>query len=60
MIISVLWLLICMMSYSFSVNVIADAVGKIARQSIIDAGTYFNFRCRLDAAYKLKTWAETH
>tara|TARA_S200002703_G_scaffold153012_1_gene154067 strand:- start:677 stop:2437 length:1761 start_codon:yes stop_codon:yes gene_type:complete len=40
---------------------IADAVGKIARQSIIDAGVYFNLRCPLDAAYKIgTTWAETH
>ena len=40
---------------------IADAVGKIARQSIIDAGVYFNLRCPLDAAYKIgNNWAETH
>jgi len=40
---------------------IADAVGKIARQSIIDAGVYFNLRCPLDAAYKIgNSWAETH
>jgi len=40
---------------------IADAVGKIARQSIIDAGVYFNLRCPLDAAYKVgNNWSETH
>ena len=40
---------------------IADTVGKIARQSIIDAGVYFNLRCPLDAAYKIgNSWAETH
>ena len=40
---------------------IADAVGKIARQSIIDAGVYFNLRCPLDAAYKIgNNWAQTH
>lgn len=40
---------------------IADAVGKIARQSIIDAGVYFNLRCPLDAAYKIGTnWSQTH
>ena len=39
----------------------ADEVGKIAVQSIKDAGTYFNFRCPLDAEYKIgKTWADTH
>jgi len=40
---------------------IADTVGKIARQSIIDAGVYFNLRCPLDAAYKIgNNWAQTH
>jgi DNA polymerase I len=40
---------------------IADAVGKIARQSIIDAGVYFNLRCPLDAAYKVgSNWSQTH
>tara|TARA_R100001530_G_scaffold88489_1_gene61621 strand:- start:5087 stop:6853 length:1767 start_codon:yes stop_codon:yes gene_type:complete len=39
----------------------ADEVGKIAVQSIKDAGTYFKFRCDLDAKYKIgKTWADTH
>ena len=39
----------------------ADEVGKLAVQSIKDAGTYFNFRCPLDAEYKIgTTWAETH
>ena len=42
-------------------SAIADAVGKIARQSIIDAGVYFKLRCPLDAQYKIgKTWADTH
>ena len=40
---------------------IADTVGKIARQSIIDAGVYFNLRCPLDAAYKVgSNWSQTH
>ena len=40
---------------------IADTVGKITRQSIIDAGVYFNLRCPLDAAYKIgNNWAQTH
>ena len=58
---SVLWLLMCMMSYNFSVNCFADEVGKLAVQSIKDAGSYFNFRCPLDAEFKIgKTWADTH
>jgi DNA polymerase I-like protein with 3'-5' exonuclease and polymerase domains len=39
----------------------AEEAGKAARQSIIDAGTYFNLRCPLDGEYKIgKTWKETH
>jgi len=39
----------------------ADEVGKIAVQSIKDAGTYFNLRCPLDAEYKIgNNWANTH
>ena len=39
----------------------ADEVGQLAVQSIKDAGTHFNFRCPLDAEYKIgNTWAETH
>lgn len=39
----------------------ADEVGKIAVQSIKDAGTYFNLRCPLDAEYKIgNNWASTH
>jgi len=39
----------------------ADEVGKLAVQSIKDAGTHFNFRCPLDAKFKIgNTWAETH
>jgi DNA polymerase-1 len=40
---------------------IAQEAGKTARQSIIDAGTYFNLRCPLDGEYKIgKSWKETH
>ena len=51
-----------MMSYNFSVTSdYADEVGELAVQSIKDAGTHFNFRCPLDAEYKIgKTWADTH
>ena len=39
----------------------ADEVGKIAVQSIKDAGTYFNLRCPLDAEFKIgSNWADTH
>ena len=39
----------------------ADEVGQLAVQSIKDAGTHFNFRCPLDAEFKIgNTWAETH
>ena len=39
----------------------ADEVGQLAVQSIKDAGTHFNFRCPLDAEYKIgNTWADTH
>jgi len=39
----------------------ADEIGELAVQSIKDAGTHFNFRCELDAQYKIgKTWADTH
>ena len=40
---------------------IAHEVGKLAVQSIKDAGTFFNFRCPLDGEYKIgDNWAETH
>ena len=40
---------------------VAEEAGKAARQSIIDAGTYFNLRCPLDGEYKIgKSWKETH
>ncbi len=40
---------------------IAEEAGKAARQSIIDAGIYFNLRCPLDGEYKIgKSWKETH
>jgi DNA polymerase I-like protein with 3'-5' exonuclease and polymerase domains len=39
----------------------AEEVGKAAKQSIIEAGEYFNLRCPLDGEYKIgKNWAETH
>ena len=40
---------------------IAEEAGKAARQSIIDAGIYFNLRCPLDGEYKIgKSWRHTH
>jgi len=40
---------------------LSDEVGELAKQSIIDAGIYYNFRCPLDAEYKVgKNWADTH
>lgn len=40
---------------------VAEEAGKAARQSIIDAGIYFNLRCPLDGEYKIgKSWRETH
>ena len=39
----------------------AEQAGQIARQSIVDAGIHFNFRCPLDGEYKIgNNWAETH
>lgn len=39
----------------------ADAVGKCAVQSIVEAGEFFNMKCPLDGAYKVgANWAETH
>jgi DNA polymerase I-like protein with 3'-5' exonuclease and polymerase domains len=39
----------------------AERAGQIARQSIIDAGEFFKFRCPLDGEYKIgNNWAETH
>ena len=39
----------------------ADKVGKLAVDSIIKAGTYFNLRCPLDGEYKIGAdWSETH
>ena len=39
----------------------ANEVGELAVQSIKDAGTHFNFRCPLDAEFKIgNTWADTH
>jgi len=40
---------------------LADIIGKLAVQSIKDAGTHFNFRCPLDAEYHIgNNWSETH
>lgn len=40
---------------------LSNEVGELAKQSIIDAGIYYNFRCPLDAEYKVgKNWADTH
>lgn len=39
----------------------ADLVGRRAAQSIRDAGTYYSFKCPLDAQYSVgANWAETH
>jgi len=40
---------------------IAEHVGKIAVDSIIKAGEYFNLRCPMDGEYKIgDNWSETH
>ena len=40
---------------------LADEIGKLAVQSIKDTQDIFNFRCPLDAEYKIgNNWAETH
>lgn len=39
----------------------ADLCGSTFKQAITDAGTHFNFRCRLDGAYDIgNNWHETH
>jgi DNA polymerase I len=39
----------------------AEAVGKMAVESIKGAGQYFNLRCPLDGEYKVgKSWRDTH
>jgi len=39
----------------------AEFIGKAARQAIVDAGAFFNFRCPLDGAYDIgNNWSETH
>lgn len=39
----------------------AERLGEILADSIRAAGHYFNFRCPLDAEYKIgSSWAETH
>lgn len=40
---------------------IAEEVGKAFRQSIIEAGEFYNLRCPLDGEYKIgANWRETH
>jgi len=42
-------------------NNLVDNTGKLLVDSIREAGEYFNFRCKLDAEYKIgNSWAETH
>ena len=39
----------------------AEEFGKLAVQSIVDAGQQLNLRCKLDGQYKIgNNWAETH
>jgi DNA polymerase I-like protein with 3'-5' exonuclease and polymerase domains len=39
----------------------AEQVGEIARQSIVKAGKFYNFRCPLDGEFKIgANWKETH
>lgn len=39
----------------------AEVIGKLAQQSIAEAGQHFKMKCRLDADYKIgNNWAETH
>lgn len=39
----------------------AESVGKILKESIIEAGKFFNLNCPLDGEYKIsQTWAGTH
>ena len=40
---------------------IVNEIGNIAVQAIRDAGTYYNFRCPLEAQFKIgATWKDTH
>jgi len=40
---------------------LADQIGQLARQSIIDAGKLLGLRVALDGDYKIgNNWAETH
>jgi len=40
---------------------IAEEVGKVAVNSIRQAGETFNFRCQLDGEFRIgSNWAETH
>lgn len=48
------------MQYDCAADV-AEEVGNILRNNIIEAGKYFNVFCPLDGEYKIgKNWAETH
>ena len=39
----------------------ADFIGRLAVESIIKSGEYFNLRCPLDGEYKIGgNWSETH
>jgi DNA polymerase I len=39
----------------------AERVGKLAVESIREAGEFFNLRCPLDGEYKIgQSWRETH
>ena len=42
-------------------EVYARIAGEVARQSIVDAGVFYNLRCPLDGEYKVgRNWRETH
>jgi len=39
----------------------ADFVGRCAVEAIVEAGTYYKFRCPLDGEYAVgNNWRETH
>jgi len=40
---------------------IADQVGRLGVEAIVEAGNFFNLRCPLDGEYKYgRNWSETH
>ncbi len=44
-----------------STNSLADKVGKLAVQSVKEAGEHFKIRLPITAKYKIgKNWSETH